>query len=653
MDLEVVNSTHQVSVLNSNFQEVEDWVNDKGLDRTDASPMESNLDMNGNRVYNLPKPISDNEPARLKDLKDAGGFGGEVSSGVSTFNTREGDVVLADTDVTNALGYTPASVFSPSFSGTPTAPTASTATNNSQVATTAFVKNVVATGVAGVSSFNTRSGAVTLNSADVATAIGYEPIGAASPSLTGVPTAPTAAPGTNTTQLATTSFVQNAVTASTTGVASFNTRTGSVTLSSGDVTSALGYTAASLNSPAFTGTPTAPTATSGDNTTKIATTAFVANAVSSSVSGVSSFNTRTGAVSLNAADVVTALEVGANAAPLSIDTTAASPTSSSIYLNRTASYSGGTVGHVNSALFVDTTVSAGATSFEWGITSRVNNSAIASENVGVYGQGNKLAKGGTWGGCFEVCDMTYTATPSDGGSVVGAEVDVWCNGSDDYEKRIGVDVVVGNASFMRTGSLGPKGYAYDGVRVGAFGNNHAHGAFLYGINIMSADQAGIVNQANGVRGIFQKGTYQVGIDLAQSTNTDSAIRIKANDWIAFDGSSQFKMRYNSSNGLLEFFNNTSRKGYINITSGADVDLAGGSGGSYVDLSSTQTIGGNKTFTSYTYLTGGVETAGISIRPYNTINWASAGVISGSAGSLSGYITIGIDGAAYKIPFYNA
>jgi hypothetical protein len=64
-----------------------------------------------------------------------------------------------------------------------------------------------------------------------------------SPAFTGVPTAPTAAPGTNTTQLATTAFVET------------------------------GY--AKLNSPAFTGNPTAPTQASGTNNTTIATTAFV------------------------------------------------------------------------------------------------------------------------------------------------------------------------------------------------------------------------------------------------------------------------------------------------------------------------------------------------------------------------------------------
>ena len=78
----------------------------------------------------------------------------------------------------------------------------------------------------------------------------YAPI--ASPTLTGTPAAPTAAADTNTTQIATTAYVQTEL---------------------GDyLTTALGATKAS---PALTGTPTAPTAASGTNTTQIATTAFV------------------------------------------------------------------------------------------------------------------------------------------------------------------------------------------------------------------------------------------------------------------------------------------------------------------------------------------------------------------------------------------
>lgn len=71
---------------------------------------------------------------------------------------------------------TKADIANPTFTGVPSAPTASAGTNTAQVATTAFVTDAVATGK--------------VNTA-----------------LTGVPTAPTAAVNTNTTQVATTAFV--------------------------------------------------------------------------------------------------------------------------------------------------------------------------------------------------------------------------------------------------------------------------------------------------------------------------------------------------------------------------------------------------------------------------------------------------------------
>ena len=61
--------------------------------------------------------------------------------------------------------------------------------------------------------------------------------------LAGTCTAPTVTPGSdNSTKIATTAFVQSAIAAVSSGVTSFNSRTGVVTLTSGDVTGALGYT---------------------------------------------------------------------------------------------------------------------------------------------------------------------------------------------------------------------------------------------------------------------------------------------------------------------------------------------------------------------------------------------------------------------------
>jgi hypothetical protein len=262
---------------------------------------------------------------------------------------------------------------SPAFTGVPTAPTAASGASDGQLATTAFVQNAVTASTAGVSSFNTRTGAVVLNAADVTAAggavlaspsftgsptaptpppgdnstrlattayvlggAGFAPI--ASPTFTGIPNAPTPTPGTNTTQLATTAFVMAALGAVNVGVASFNGRQGAVNLIANDISAAGGALLASpvftgtpaaptpppgdnstrlattafvatltgfapLASPAFTGTPTAPTAAPATNTTQLATTAFVQAAISAGTAGVVSFNSRTGAVTLQANDI--------------------------------------------------------------------------------------------------------------------------------------------------------------------------------------------------------------------------------------------------------------------------------------------------------------------------------------------------------------
>lgn len=72
---------------------------------------------------------------------------------------------------------TKADLSSPDLTGTPTAPTASAATDSTQIATTAFVQDQKT-----------------------------------SPAFTGIPTAPTAAEGTNDTQIATTAYADTATT---------------------------------------------------------------------------------------------------------------------------------------------------------------------------------------------------------------------------------------------------------------------------------------------------------------------------------------------------------------------------------------------------------------------------------------------------------
>ena len=84
----------------------------------------------------------------------------------------------------------------------------------------------------------------------------------ASPALTGVPTAPTATGGTNTTQIATTAFVEAALGGSG-AVTSVFGRTGAVAATSGDYTVSQVTGAAPIASPTFTGTVTVPTGLTG------------------------------------------------------------------------------------------------------------------------------------------------------------------------------------------------------------------------------------------------------------------------------------------------------------------------------------------------------------------------------------------------------
>jgi hypothetical protein len=150
------------------------------------------------------------------------------------------------TDLQNALNLK-ANLASPVFNGTPTAPTAALGTNSDQIASTAFV---------------------------LANAAGLS-----SPAFTGTPTAPTAGADTNTTQLATTAFVIGQASTSNPLMSGSAAPGISVKYARADHVHPTDTSRAPLASPGFTGTPSAPTAALGTNTTQIATTAFVQTAI--------------------------------------------------------------------------------------------------------------------------------------------------------------------------------------------------------------------------------------------------------------------------------------------------------------------------------------------------------------------------------------
>ena len=184
-----------------------------------------------------------------------------------------------------------------------------------------------AVAVSATADYNTgiRIGTITINGDDIEFMINLSDYALlASPSFSGAPTAPTPAAGSDNTLIATTAFVQDVKEALQDSVSSnlntlkkiadainndpdyhenmltrltskVNKSDISITGSSGNNGTVIGsivydnntYTFridlssyAPLNSPAFTGTPTAPTADQGTDTAQIATTAFVNSAVS-------------------------------------------------------------------------------------------------------------------------------------------------------------------------------------------------------------------------------------------------------------------------------------------------------------------------------------------------------------------------------------
>ena len=122
--------------------------------------------------------------------------------------------------------------------------------NSSKIATTAYVNNLIST-------LNIESGSGSGSSSGS--------ISTVSPHFTGVPTAPTAAVGSNTNQIATTAFVNKAIEE---------------------------YALNAFDSITITGVSTAPTANVGTNTEQIANTAFVTRAINNVIDNApSSLNT--------------------------------------------------------------------------------------------------------------------------------------------------------------------------------------------------------------------------------------------------------------------------------------------------------------------------------------------------------------------------
>jgi hypothetical protein len=189
------------------------------------------------------------------------------------------------------------------------------------------------------------------------------------------------------------------------------------------------------------------------------------------------------------------------------------------YIRRNANHTGGTPGFVSGGLKVDTYVGAGVTNFEWAITGRVDNSATAGENVGVYGQGIRrgASVGATFGGVFEALDPTGDPDPVR--SMVGLEVDCRGNGTDASNNRIGVDVVLNRQVVA--------GAAQD---------------VAFGVRVQSGTDTG--STVKTAFGVVMRA--EVGYDASSGTMLQAAFKMAQNQAFAFNSAATRQATYDGT-----------------------------------------------------------------------------------------------------------
>jgi hypothetical protein len=224
---------------------------------------------------------------RIKRRAAAGAAGAPASLQNAELAFNEQDNILYYGTGTGGAGGSATSVIaiagpgwaaplaSPTFTGTPAAPTAAADTNTTQLATTAFVLGQASSATPLINGTAAVGTSLRYARGDHVHPTDTTRAALASPTFTGVPAAPTAVADTNTTQLATTAFVAGQA-SSTNPVMNGAVAVGtSLRYARADHVHPSDTSKADLASPTFTGTPAAPTAAVNTSTTQLATTAFV------------------------------------------------------------------------------------------------------------------------------------------------------------------------------------------------------------------------------------------------------------------------------------------------------------------------------------------------------------------------------------------
>jgi hypothetical protein len=522
----------------------------------------------------------------------------------------------------------------------------------------------------GVTSFNTRTGAVTLTSGDVTTALGFTPIsGNQTITLSGDIT------GSGATAISTTLATVNSNVGSFTnanitvnakglitaasnggasGVSSFNTRTGVVTLTSSDVTTALGFTpgtgtvtSVGLSLPAiFTGSG-APITTSG--TLGITLNSQNANLVfAGPTTGAAATPTFRALVAGDIPSLSYVTSVGLTSTDFTVS---GSPITSSGSITANLNTQGG----LTSGSYTNTNITVNSKGIITAISNGTSGSPSLTATYVGYGSGSNLLTGtsdftytsntlsiGTAGATFNLgvigtVGATINAGPT---AIAGTSITnagpLTLNGisssSTATSARAGF-VIVNSGSYTGTGST-----KHDAGKLQLFAGNTASTSTLsnggsvelYGGSSVNGPggNVALTSGSNGTYGgctLILGGagtTYNGSVDIS-APGTGASIFMTANGT-----SGSIQLQTLSSSGQIAFYTGASNQFFILGT--GDFNFSGNSGNSG-DVLTSQGSGAQPTWTTLSY--GTVTSVGLSSTDFT---------VSGSPITSSGSITANLN-----------
>lgn len=304
------------------------------------------------------------------------------------------------------------------------------------------------------------------------------------------------------------------------GVTAFNSRAGAVVPASGDYSVAQVTGAAPLASPALTGTPTAPTATAGDNSTRVATTGFVTTSIANGPAspplsnGLLLWNRFTEAqgaapVDYSGNGYVSTVPGGANNPTASSEGLIFSPATSQYYTLPTAVAAAGIT---YQAVICQTGTTANLGWAQPTFLSSTNGGGII---LGLFGYGSIYTQaGGSWAPSMGLAsDFTSQYVPRTTSSATEGDCRVvtWVLGAPDHIYIGDVEVKYG------TPNGGSQGSSIGGVGLGSL---QVGGGVTLGTHLTSGNFDGILRE------LFVYNRALSGIDLTRQVQNAKAIAIQ-------------------------------------------------------------------------------------------------------------------------------